>query len=91
MAVGIFRKISDKLHTIWNSLKEYAPLFANIGRAVAPVVSAVNPAIGSAIGIGSNALGGLVDGFSGDMSGANDSSKILNDDVSPFIKFKRSI
>ena len=92
MAVGIFRKISDKLQTLWDSLKQYAPLITNIGKAVAPAVSAFNPAIGAGISFASDTLNKLV---APDFAQTTSSGKIIpsdiESDVSPFIKFKRRI
>ena len=85
MAVGIFRKITDKLQTLWDSLKQYAPLITNIGKAVAPAVSAFNPAIGAGISFASDTLNKLV------APGSPSTPVDIESDVSPFIKFKRRI
>ena len=93
MAVGVFRKIGDFLSTALRYAKDLVPIMARVTKTVAPVLGTAlgQPAIGAAVGAGAGALENLVN--TGDIGAAmNETAKIFNDnDVSPFIKFKRAI
>ena len=99
MAVGIFRKISENISSMLKSFKDYVPTLLKIAKVAAPVISTVvgAPGVGAAISAGANALENLLSGKPAtiDPKLFSDGGKIIPDnissDVSPFIKFKRTI
>ena len=61
MAVGVFRKISDKLQTLLTSIKDLLPGIASAAQTLGPAISTFAPSVGGAITLGGAALNKLVD------------------------------
>lgn len=82
MAVGVFRKVSDKLNTLWTSIKELLPSIASAAQTLGPAISTFAPTVGGAITLGGQALNQL----------ANPPNPVAAfEDNNSFIKFKRTI
>ena len=103
MAVGIFRKVLDKVGSILKFAREHLPLVSKLALAAAPVLTAINPALGAGAATVAAGAAGL-DKFIGKFengnaaydglanpSSANDLNVDFNNDVSPYIKFKKNI
>ena len=93
MAVGIFRKVLDKVGGLLKFIKDHLGDVSKIAVAAAPVLTAVNPALGAGaatVAAGAAGLDGLLNGFASPPQGSNLAAEFSND-VSPYIKFKRNI
>ena len=99
MAVGIFRKVLDKVGSVLKFVKEHLPLVSKLAFAAAPILTTVNPALGAgaaAVGAGAAGVNKFLSGFDGlaNPPQGNESNGLdvdFNNDVSPYIKFKRNI
>ena len=90
MAVGVFRKISDKLSTLWNSLKEVLPGVIHALPKIAPVVAPLlPPEVAPLLQPGVDILDKMVNGSQPKPKPSI--SQQLAESSSPFIKFNRTI
>ena len=103
MAVGIFRKLQENIIPALKWLRGQLPNIAKLALAAAPILTTVNPALGGiAGGIAAGAAG--IDKFIGKFENGNaaydglanptppnDLKVDFNNDVSPYIKFKKNI
>lgn len=93
MALGIYRKIADKAKTLWEGIKKYLPqVYAMASQAfdtAAPLLSTIPQLSGivPTIAAGKNLFEKAFDiNTTGDLTDKSD----IEDDVSPFIKFKKN-
>lgn len=91
MALGIYRKIADKAKFLWDNIKKYLPqVYSMASQAfdtAAPLLSSIPQLSGvvPAIAAGKNLFEKALD-LNNDASKQNPM-----DDVSPFIKFKKTV
>ena len=89
MAIGIFRKLSDRVKSIWDSVKEYLPV---ITKLAAPIVQQALPQVAPFVPIVQQGIETLVGPSK--LSPSNPLNKLaesINSTTSPFIKFNKSI